>query len=240
MSLFKKIIYGVLAIVVLLIIGGFFFYNKLTPTYSGEIQLKNLNEISTTYYDEFGIPHIYSESKEDAFTTLGYVHAQDRLWQMELLRRIAPGKLSEIFGSVMVKNDVFFKTLGINEYTEQTVNNLDKNTEAYKLANAYVNGINEFMEQGPTPIEFILLGIEKEPFKINDVYNILGYMSFSFAMAHKTDPLLSLLQEKLGDEYLQYLNISVNPNSTLKRNFKGNTKQLEAIVANVNQVLSNT
>ncbi|HKJ06631.1 MAG TPA: penicillin acylase family protein, partial [Flavobacteriaceae bacterium] len=61
-----------------------------------------------------------------------------------------------------------------------------------------------------------------------------------FAMAHKTDPLLSLLQEKLGDEYLQYLNISVNPNSTLKRNFKGNTKQLETIVANVNQVLSNT
>jgi penicillin amidase len=59
------------------------------------------------------VPHIYAATNKDAMTALGYVHAQDRLWQMELMRRIAPGRLSEIFGKVALKNDKFFSGLGI-------------------------------------------------------------------------------------------------------------------------------
>jgi penicillin amidase len=72
------------------------FYLK--PKYEGEVQLKSIQDQTTVYFDDFGVPHIYANNSIDAMTALGYVHAQDRLWQMELMRRIAPGRLSEIFG----------------------------------------------------------------------------------------------------------------------------------------------
>ena len=70
------------------------------------------------------MPHIYAENEEDAMRSLGYVHAQDRLWQMELLRRIAPGRLSEMFGEKTLKNDLFFAGLGIDAYSKKTVENI--------------------------------------------------------------------------------------------------------------------
>ena len=68
---------------------------------------------------------------------------------------------------------------------------------------AYIDGINQYIEEGKTPIEFQLLGLKKDKFTLKDVYNIFGYMSFSFAMAQKTDPLLTDIRDKLGSEYLK-------------------------------------
>ena len=76
---------------------------------------KNLQEEVTIHYDTYGIPHIYANNEADAFTALGYVHAQDRLWQMELIRRIAPGRLSELFGEKLLETDRFFVASGIDE-----------------------------------------------------------------------------------------------------------------------------
>jgi penicillin amidase len=156
---------------------------------------------------------------------------------MELMRRIAPGRLSEIFGKDMLKNDQFFVSLGIEEASRKSMEKLDKNGEVYKLAIAYLNGVNQFIENGPTPIEFTLIGIEKEPYQLNDIYNILGYMSFSFAMAQKTDPLLSILKEKLGEDYLKELNIEIGPNTTFIKNSKENLESYSAMVASVNEVM---
>ena len=108
MHVLKKTLLALLFIAAIAIAGGWIYYNSLKPDYSGEISLKNLQQETTTYFDDYGIPHIYAENEEDAFTTLGYVHAQDRLWQMELLRRIAPGKLSEIYGKDALKKDKFY------------------------------------------------------------------------------------------------------------------------------------
>ena len=87
-------------------------------------------------------------------------------------------------------NDILTsKTLMYKISTKETISNLDKQSETIVLSQAYLDGINEFIKQGPTPIEFYLTGIDKEPFTIEDVYNAVGYMAFSFAMAHKTDTL---------------------------------------------------
>jgi penicillin amidase len=83
-------------ITAILIVGGVLYGFYLKPKYEGEVQLKSIQDQTTVYFDDFGVPHIYAPI--DAMTALGYVHAQDRLWQMELMRRIAPGRLSEIFG----------------------------------------------------------------------------------------------------------------------------------------------
>jgi len=65
------------------------YFNNIKPSYSGNIKLLNIDKEATVYFDDYGIPHIYAENEIDAITSLGYVHAQDRLWQMELMRRIA-------------------------------------------------------------------------------------------------------------------------------------------------------
>jgi len=178
-----------------------------------------MNEVEV-YYDTYGVPHIYAQNEIDARRTLGYVHAQDRLWQMELIRRIAAGRLSEMFGEKLIKTDKFFSGLGIEEASEETIQQLDKNSEAYQLAIAYLDGINQYIKNGSTPIEFYLLGIDKEAYTLKDMYNVFGYMSFSFAIAHKTDPLLTEIKEKLGVEYLKELDIPINENTAIIKNEK--------------------
>ncbi|MFM2009779.1 MAG: hypothetical protein RLZZ479_169, partial [Bacteroidota bacterium] len=156
MKIFKKGLLVIISILILLILVlvGYAFYSK--PAYEGELQLKNIDKETTVYFDEFGVPHIYAESQKDAMEALGYVHAQDRLWQMELMRRIAPGRLSEIFGSAALKNDQFFAGIGIEEASAKAIAQLDKNSPAYQLTQAYLDGINQYLEEGKTPIEFKL------------------------------------------------------------------------------------
>ena len=158
-----KIIISVLFILFIVLGTALYLYLLTTkPIYEGEIALKNISKNTEVYFDDYGIPHIYASNERDAMVALGYVHAQDRLWQMELVRRIAPGKLSEIFGTRALKNDKFFLGLGIDEASEKTVSELDKKSPMYLLSMAYLDGINQYIENGKTPVEFQLLGIKKE------------------------------------------------------------------------------
>ncbi|TRX30606.1 penicillin acylase family protein [Flavobacterium sp. ZT3R18] len=229
----KKVLFVFLSILVILfiVVAIYSFYQK--PKYEGELQLKQIHEKTTVYFDDFGVPHIYANTQRDAMVTLGYVHAQDRLWQMELLRRIVPGKLSEIFGSAALKNDNFFVGLGIEEASQKAIVNLDKNSPAYQLTMAYLDGINQYVEEGVTPVEFQLLGIKKQKFTIEDVYNIFGYMSFSFAMAQKTDPLLTDIRNKYGMDYLKDFGIDGSFNTTQIKISKQKTQEYGAIAESI-------
>ena len=220
MKIFLKIIKIVFLVCVLVFVAAWLYSRTLYPTYEGELSLENLSENVTVHFDENGVPHINAETQKDAYTALGYVHAQDRLWQMELIRRIAPGSLSEIFGDKLVETDVFFAGLGLVEDANESIAKIDINSEAYKLTMAYLDGVNQFVEEGATPIEYNLIGLKKTKFTVNDVYNVFGYMSFSFAIAQKTDPLLQEIKEKLGDNYLAELEIPVYSNTALLKSEK--------------------
>ncbi|PCH76872.1 MAG: penicillin acylase family protein [Flavobacteriaceae bacterium] len=226
MSILKKTFFFIVGLLIILALAGFFYAKTQKPIYEGNLELKNISSPSTVYFDEFGIPHIYAENQQDAMTTLGFVHAQDRLWQMELMRRISPGRLSEVFGTVMLKNDKFFKSLGIEEASKEAVKSIDKTGAPYKLAMAYLDGINQYITAGKTPIEFHILGVEKTPFVLEDVYNIFGYMAFSFAMAHQTDPVLTEIKNKLGMPYLKDLSIHVNPATELIHTTKNKSSNI--------------
>ncbi|PRX54696.1 penicillin acylase family protein [Flagellimonas meridianipacifica] len=222
MKTFKKVLWVLGILLVLIVLGATFFINSLKPDYSGQKPLKGLSGDVTVYYDSYGIPHIYSEKEEDAFRALGYVHAQDRLWQMELLRRVAKGRLSEVFGPDLLETDKFFLSLGIDENTRKTVKELDMNSRTVMLCNAYLDGINAFIEDGPKPVEFYLTGLDVEPFTIGDIYDAVGYMAFSFAQAHKTDPLLTDIYNDLGQEYLDDMTIYSDASTVWIKNFKDN------------------
>ena len=233
----KKVLLVLLLLIIVAAIGlcGYIFHLK--PKYEGELQLKNLDKETTVYFDDFGVPHIYADSEKDAMRALGYVHAQERLWQMELLRRIAPGRLSEIFGSVALKNDMFFSGIGIEEASAKAISKLNKNSPSYQLTLAYLDGINQYLDEGVTPIEFTLVGVKKEKFTIKDVYNIFGYMSFSFAMAQKTDPLLTDIRNKYGAEYLKDLGINGEFNTTQIKSSKVDSKEYSIIAKSVAALL---
>ena len=220
MKIFLNIIKIVFLVCVLVFVAAWLYSRTLYPTYEGELSLENLSENVTVHFDQNGVPHINAQTQKDAYTALGYVHAQDRLWQMELIRRIAPGRLSEIFGDKLVETDVFFAGLGLVEDANESIAKIDINSEAYKLTIAYLDGVNQFVEEGATPIEYNLIGLEKTKFTVNDVYNVFGYMSFSFAIAQKTDPLLQEIKEKLGDNYLAELEIPVYSNTALLKSEK--------------------
>ncbi|MDY7394564.1 penicillin acylase family protein [Aureibaculum sp. 2210JD6-5] len=218
MRFLKKLLKYLLVLIILIAVGVYFFLQSLKPTYEGELKLASLTDKVEVYYDNYGIPHIYAQNELDARRALGYVHAQDRLWQMEVIRRLAAGRLSELFGEKLIRTDKFFSGLGIEEASVKTIAELDKSSESYKQTMAYLDGVNQFIKDGPKPIEFYLLGIDKEEYTLNDVYNVFGYMAFSFAIAHKTDPLLTQIKENLGDDYLKELNIPITDNSTLIKN----------------------
>ena len=216
---FLKRFFRILIILVLLVfLFGWLYSKTYHPKYSGELELKNITDEVTIYFDDIGVPHINAQNQKDAYVALGYVHAQDRLWQMELIRRLAAGRLSEIFGEKLIRTDKFFSGLGIEEASAKTIKKLDKNSDKYIMISKYLEGVNQFIDEGKTPIEYTLVGVEKENFTVKDMYNVFGYMAFSFAIAHKTDPLLTEVKEKLGNQYFNELIGVEKENLTLIKN----------------------
>ncbi len=237
----KKITIVILGIFIFLAIGFWLFVQSNKPQYSGNLHLENLKEEVNIYFDDIGVPHIYAQNQHDAYISLGYVHAQDRLWQMELMRRIASGRLSEIFGEDLIKTDKFFKGIGIEVAAKKSINLLDTTSQEYILTTAYLNGINQFIESGSTPLEFMLIGVEKEKYTILDVFNVFGYMSFGFANAHITDPLLTNIKDKLGTAYLSDLGIETSSKSTLINNFNPKNSSIASnISASVSEIMHNS
>ena len=207
----------IIALLILFLIGvligvALYFKVKLTPSYEGEAGLAGLTNDVEVYYTEYGIPHIYAEKEEDAYRALGYVHAKDRLWQMELLRHVGGGSLSELFGPDLVETDIFLRTIGIREYARTNAEALSSSdSKIRRLSEAYLDGINHFIATGPGTLEHRLLGVEIVPFELNNMFEVLGYMSFSFAHAQRLDPLITDLYQKLDSVYLQDLPLFQQP-----------------------------
>lgn len=228
MKWFKRIAFTLLSLLVLITLAIYLYFEHLKPTYQGTIHVQGIQN-TEVYFDSIGVPHIFSESETDAMKALGYVHAQERLWQMELLRRIASSRLSEILGKDLIAVDEFFAHLGIDETVDKQVLALDKNPKVKKLTEAYLQGINTFVKEGTTPIEFTLLGIEKEEYQIKDIYYVTAYMAFSFAHAFKTDPLLSHIKNKLGTAYLNDLAIEADEHTFYQENYREEVQAITQI-----------
>ena len=132
------------------------FRQASQPLHEGTVRVPLLQQALRIERDEQGIPHVIAASEHDAAFGLGYAHAQDRLWQMEMNRRIAAGRLSEILGPAALDTDRFLRTLGIRRAAERICEGFDPEHRA--LADAYAAGVNAFLatRSGPLPVEFVL------------------------------------------------------------------------------------
>ena len=156
-------------------VAWWFVYRPL-PQLDGSISLPGLQQTVTVDRDAWGVPHIRAASVEDAAEAQGYVMAQDRLWQLDLLRRVARGQLSEILGERTLQIDKDFRTLGLGRVADREATTLEP--DARKILEAYARGVNEFISQHQSnlPPEFSLLGYKPQPWRAADTLAISGYM----------------------------------------------------------------
>ena len=143
------------------------------PQLAGEVRVQGLEEQVRIIRDRDGVPHIYAESRNDALFGLGFVHGQDRLWQMEFQRRAVQGRLSEIAGSSTVLADTYLRTLGLYRAAQQSIAHLSP--DARSAFEHYAAGVNAARPKNgkPLPPEFFMLGVGSEPWSATDSVAVL-------------------------------------------------------------------
>ena len=177
------------------------------PLKPGNYEIDGLSEPVTVQRDQFGIPYINANNKSDLYLALGFVHAADRIFQIDFLRRLVSGRLSEVIGSAGLKKDKLFSQLRFVEFQREL---RQKRPELFRGSwfeelNAYVDGLNQFLELDQLPIEYKFLGYTPKKFEIEEVLAIGGYMAYGFAHGSKSDSFFGYLQQKLEPEVFRAL-----------------------------------
>ncbi|MGB9664032.1 MAG: penicillin acylase family protein [Ignavibacteria bacterium] len=204
-----KIFTGVFIVLILLIIFSVFFVNRIIkksyPQTEGEISLNGIKSEIKIYRDNFGIPYIEAENEDNLFFALGFVHAQDRLFQMDITRRAGMGRLAEILGSNALEFDLVFRTTGFDEIARKLFENASPLSK--KICKSYTDGINAYLEfaSGNFSIEFDLLNYQPEKWEPYQVYLIARLTAWELNLGWWVDVVYAQLQNKLPPEKLLQL-----------------------------------
>jgi len=147
---------------------GFLWVMSSLPRVEGRIPARGMEYAASITRNEAGVPFITARSGHDAYFALGWIHAQDRLWQMETQRRVGAGRLAEIVGEAGLKSDRFMRTLGLYRLAENSFSSLDESTQ--NSLKAYAEGVNAWIKDNyhRLPPEFLVLGLRPEPWKPAD------------------------------------------------------------------------
>ncbi len=208
-SLLLKI-FTVIPVVLILLAGAgtlwiYFFVLSLLPESQAGVDMPGLSADVQVVRDKNGVPGIVGNTEEDLALVLGYVMAQDRLWQMDCLRRASQGRLAEILGSRYLPGDHLARTLRAGMAEKRPP---DQTTARQNLwLEHFVRGINRFISThaGKLPVEFSILEYRPEPFTVEDVNGILMAMAIESSAALRIDPLLARLSGRLGEDRVRPL-----------------------------------
>lgn len=203
---------GCLAIVVIVAFIGFtWFMNKSKPVIDGELSLSVLDEDVTVTRDDKGIPHVFAKTDADLYRAQGYVQAQDRLFQMDLARRQASGRLSEIIGEATIDTDKFFRTFSLRDAAEKSLGTYDP--ESRQVLEWFADGVNAFIAQAKKnktlSYEFALLDYEPEDWSVIDSLTIGKYMAYDLGgnwntLAFRHWALQNFDEEKAKELFIKY------------------------------------
>ncbi len=190
---------------------GWWIVYRALPQLDGTASLPDLRQEVTVDRDAWGVPHIRARSLEDAFTAQGYVLAQDRLWQMDVLRRAAAGELSEVFGPIALARDREFRPLGFRIAADREVARLDAETRG--TLEAYARGVNRYIEErrGRLPWEFVYMRYEPRPWKPADSLLIAAYMYQTLTRTWEAELKRAKLTELIDPERASDLYIADSP-----------------------------
>jgi penicillin amidase len=198
---------GILLLIVVVVLAGvgtWFVRRPWTPV-DGTVAVPGLTASVEVIRDASGVPHIYAANEHDLFFAQGYVHAQDRLWQMEFNRRIARGTLSSVLGEGTLGIDRFMRTLGLWRAAEKDLALADEDTLA--ILQAYADGVNAYVEayRNRLPLEFTILGVDPAPWTPLDTLGWGKVMAYNLCANYSTELLRAQLVADLGVEATQML-----------------------------------
>lgn len=185
MKTLKIILYTLGALIIVVVITGLVVISGIKkgalPVYEGEIQLAGLASDVTVYRDERGMPHIYADNEHDLYIATGFVMAQERLWQMDLIRRATTGRLSEIFGADYIDTDLFLRSLDMTSKSKTVLSGSSE--EIVNCLKAFTEGVNRYISIAgrKLPPEFRILRYKPDPWTLEDLTNIIGYMGWDLA-----------------------------------------------------------
>lgn len=168
------------------------------PKTSGQIKLTGLNHPVEIYFDNWGIPHIYAQDINDALFTQGYLHASERLFQMEFNRRLVAGTLSEIWGEVSLPVDRWMRTLGMRRAAAESLPHLLPETKA--ALEAFASGVNAFINQGRLPLELSLLRYTPKPWQPLDSAAWMKMMAWILSVNWEAELLRARMVDRIGPE----------------------------------------
>ncbi|KAF0239319.1 MAG: penicillin [Prolixibacteraceae bacterium] len=204
MKVFKRILAGVLIFIVLVLLAGHFLLTNIEkvaiPDYNKSVQISGLTGEVTILRDTFGIPHIYAENEKDLYRAVGFAMAQDRLWQMDLLRRVTQGRLSEILGNKMAETDLLMRALRIQEKSEKIL--VGASPEIVEALVSFTEGVNEYIRFNPLPPEFKILSYHPEFWQPVHSVNLIGYMSWDLTSGWGIEFLLNQLKPVVLEEQI--------------------------------------
>jgi penicillin G amidase len=209
MKIFRGILLAVILVIATVAVAGMLILNnmrnKAVPDYAEPVDLENMIDEVTVIRDSLAIPHIYAKNEEDLYRVTGYVTAQDRLWQMDLMRRITTGRLSEIFGADMLTADQMFRAFGFSEKSEKVLKRTDP--EILKCLQAYTDGVNQYIEKNQKRLsfEFSLLGYKPEPWTMVHTTNLIGYMAWDLTSGWGADMAIYKIAQVVDEELLAEL-----------------------------------
>lgn len=191
------------AFLVLLILAVFLYVGYLkkasVPDYNKQVILKGITGEVTVYRDQYGIPHLYATNDDDLYRAVGFVMAQDRLWQMDILRRLTSGRLSELLGEKMLNTDLLMRSLRITEKSEKLLAGLDPAVR--KALEAFSEGVNHYMQKYPLPPEFKILGYHPEPWEPVNSINLIGYMSWDLTTPWENEVVLQKVMQEVDEDW---------------------------------------
>ncbi len=193
------------AILLIMAVSGYRMIMGALPVTKGDLTVPELQSEVCVYRDGYHIPYIFAQNEHDLFFAQGYITAQDRLWQMDLWRRYAKGRLSEIFGSFTTKSDSMMRTIGINRIVERIEPELSPTSK--RIMQAYADGINAFIRQNNKhlPIEFKILNYRPEPWEITDCLAVLRLVGWQMSAGWTIEPAIGALVDQLGLEKVKHL-----------------------------------
>lgn len=222
-KLLKRIAVSLFILIVLGVITAFFYTNHLKnralPNYNLSVDL-GLTDTVEVYRDSFAVPHIYAKNEIDLYKSVGYLTAQDRLWQMDLLRRVTQGRVSEVVGEKAIKFDLLMRSLQLDKKSAEIIEN--SSDSLIQILEAYASGVNLYIEQNKNklPQEFTILGYEPEKWEIGHSVNLIGYIAWDLTPNYKAEIILEQIKRKLGDNLANEFLPEANTNEVVFPEFK--------------------
>jgi len=203
----------ILALIVVALLAGAYLFYRAMPAYSGAEKLPGLSADVRIWRDHFGVPHIFAASMDDAARALGYVHASERMFQMEIMRRVGQGRMAEIRGPDLLGVDKFIRTLGFYRQAESSFSALSPAVQ--KRFEAYADGVNAFLATHPLPPEFLLAGDRPEPWKPADSLVIGKLEAYQLSESFKLKLLRARLLGEFGPDQTGWLFPDAKPSDPI-------------------------